>query len=30
MKRIGILTAGGHTPALNATIHGAVTIELEQ
>src|SRR5215471_18009157 len=34
MKRIGILTAGGDTPALNATIHGAVlkanqlTIEL--
>src|ERR1043166_4400810 len=25
MKRIGILTAGGYTPALNATIHGAVT-----
>ncbi len=25
MKRIGILTAGGDTPALNATIHGAVT-----
>lgn len=24
MKRIGILTAGGDTPALNATIHGAV------
>jgi 6-phosphofructokinase len=23
MKRIGILTAGGDTPALNATIHGA-------
>jgi len=23
-KRIGILTAGGDTPALNATIHGAV------
>ena len=25
MNRIGILTAGGDTPALNATIHGAVT-----
>src|SRR3984957_6171975 len=25
MKRIGILTAGGYTPALNATIFGAVT-----
>jgi 6-phosphofructokinase 1 len=25
MKRVGILTAGGDTPALNATIHGAVT-----
>src|SRR5438045_6200129 len=25
MKRIGILTAGGDTPALNATIQGAVT-----
>ena len=25
MKRIGILTAGGDTPAMNATIHGAVT-----
>jgi ATP-dependent phosphofructokinase / diphosphate-dependent phosphofructokinase len=24
LKRIGILTAGGDTPALNATIHGAV------
>src|SRR5262245_62694927 len=24
MLRIGILTAGGDTPALNATIHGAV------
>jgi len=24
MKRIGILTAGGDTPALNATIHGAL------
>lgn len=24
MKRIGILSAGGDTPALNATIHGAV------
>ena len=24
MKRIGILTAGGDTPALNATMHGAV------
>lgn len=24
MKRIGLLTAGGDTPALNATIHGAV------
>src|SRR5215472_7272491 len=24
MKRIGILTAGGDTPALNTTIHGAV------
>jgi ATP-dependent phosphofructokinase / diphosphate-dependent phosphofructokinase len=26
MKRIGILTAGGDTPALNATIFGAVTM----
>jgi 6-phosphofructokinase 1 len=25
MTRIGILTAGGDTPALNATLHGAVT-----
>ncbi|MFN7918159.1 MAG: 6-phosphofructokinase [Vicinamibacterales bacterium] len=25
MKRVAILTAGGDTPALNATIHGAVT-----
>src|SRR5436305_6862989 len=25
MKRIGILTAGGDTPALNATLQGAVT-----
>ena len=25
MKRVGILTAGGDTPALNAAIHGAVT-----
>src|SRR5215469_5032374 len=24
MKRIGILTAGGDTPALNATLYGAV------
>src|SRR5260221_7465483 len=24
MRRIGILTAGGDTPAMNATIHGAV------
>src|SRR4051812_39308032 len=24
MRRIGILTAGGDTPALNATLHGAV------
>src|SRR5207247_10235324 len=24
MKRLGILTAGGDTPAMNATIHGAV------
>jgi 6-phosphofructokinase 1 len=24
VRRIGILTAGGDTPALNATIHGAV------
>ncbi len=24
MRRIGVLTAGGDTPALNATIHGAV------
>src|SRR6266516_3202419 len=24
MKRFGILTAGGDTPALNPTIHGAV------
>src|SRR5262245_66504152 len=25
MRRIGILTAGGDTPALNATLFGAVT-----
>ena len=25
MQRIGILTAGGDTPALNATVYGAVT-----
>ena len=25
MKRLAILTAGGDTPALNATLHGAVT-----
>ncbi len=25
MRRIGILTAGGDTPALNATLYGAVT-----
>lgn len=25
MRRIGLLTAGGDTPALNATIHGAVS-----
>ena len=25
MNRIGLLTAGGDTPALNATIHGVVT-----
>ena len=25
MRRIGILTAGGDTPALNATVYGAVT-----
>lgn len=25
MKRVAILTVGGDTPALNATIHGAVT-----
>jgi ATP-dependent phosphofructokinase / diphosphate-dependent phosphofructokinase len=25
MRRIGVLTAGGDTPALNATIHGVVT-----
>ncbi len=25
MKRIGVLTAGGDTPALNATLHGVVT-----
>ena len=25
MKRIGILTAGGDTPALNATLHGAAS-----
>src|SRR5712671_1668019 len=25
MKRIGILTAGGDTPTMNATVHGAVT-----
>lgn len=30
MKRIGILTAGGDTPALNATIHGAVTRACQQ
>ena len=24
-RKVGILTAGGDTPALNATIHGAVT-----
>src|SRR6201984_1269531 len=24
MRRIGILTAGGDTPAMNATIHGAI------
>ena len=24
MKRVGILTAGGDTPAMNAMIHGAV------
>ena len=24
MKRIAILTAGGDTPALNATLHGAI------
>src|SRR5258708_26511757 len=24
MKRIGILTAGGDTPTMNATVHGAV------
>ncbi len=30
MKRIGILTAGGDTPALNATIHGAVTRASQQ
>jgi 6-phosphofructokinase 1 len=29
MKRIGILTAGGDTPALNATIHGAVIRAIE-
>ncbi|MHB9007042.1 MAG: 6-phosphofructokinase [Limisphaerales bacterium] len=29
MKRIGILTAGGDTPALNATIQGAVTMANE-
>ncbi|MFO0850900.1 MAG: 6-phosphofructokinase [Gemmataceae bacterium] len=26
MKRIGILTAGGDTPALNATLYGAATV----
>jgi 6-phosphofructokinase 1 len=30
MKRIGILTAGGDTPALNATIYGAVTRACER
>ena len=30
MKRIGILTAGGDTPALNATVHGAVTRASQQ
>ena len=30
MKRIGILTAGGDTPALNATIHGAVVAANQQ
>jgi len=30
MKRIGILTAGGDTPALNATIHGAVVAANER
>ena len=24
MNRIGVLTAGGDTPALNATLHGVV------
>jgi uncharacterized alpha-E superfamily protein len=28
MKRIGILTAGGDTPALNATIAGAVVARI--
>ena len=30
MKRVGILTAGGDTPALNATIFGAVTRACER
>jgi len=30
MKRIGILTAGGDTPALNATLHGAVVRACER
>lgn len=30
MRRIGILTAGGDTPALNATLYGAVTRANEQ
>lgn len=30
MKRIGILTAGGDTPALNATLYGAVTRACQQ
>ena len=29
MKRIGILTAGGDTPALNATIYGANKLKVE-
>ena len=29
MKRIGILTAGGDTPALNATIHGGMALANE-